>query len=166
MKFDLPCDESLFAARHPFMEPNFSASRRLTTYEAFQSLFSAQESPSSQRDRDEQGVKANPLNLNAMDMFILIHRVYPKSFYIIGCANTHSPLCLHPHPYYPIFPLPQPLPARVRYIVSFQLRTLVSRFQSRAYQISALSMAFLMDHCASPYHKPCVGEFGLFQKRS
>jgi hypothetical protein len=70
MKFDLPCEDLLFASNNPFSEPTFKASRRLTTYEAYKSLFLQDKTspPTS------QSKKANPLGLNPMDMFILIHR--------------------------------------------------------------------------------------------
>jgi hypothetical protein len=71
MKFDLPCEENLFASRNPFSEPTFKASRNLTTYEAFNSLFIQ---PNPQLSNHS---KKNPLGLNPMDMFILIHCKYP-----------------------------------------------------------------------------------------
>lgn len=70
MKFDLPCEEYLFSSYHPFSEPSFTPSRRLTTYDAFQSLFGQARIPTDQT----QAKKGNPLGLNALDMFILIHR--------------------------------------------------------------------------------------------
>lgn len=76
MKFSLPCEESLFAAAHPFSEPNFNANRQLTTYEAFRSLFRQCKTLNIYGRTDENGFKGNPLNLNPMDMFILIHRMY------------------------------------------------------------------------------------------
>jgi hypothetical protein len=69
MRFDLPCEENLFSSGHPFEEPKFTPSRHLTTYEAFQSLF-GQLNPTTVPN---QGKKGNPLGLNPMDMFILIH---------------------------------------------------------------------------------------------
>lgn len=68
MKFDLPCEEKFFASRNPFSEPNFAPSRKLTTYDAFTWLF-----PSEKSHLPIQGGKKNPLGLNPMDMFILIH---------------------------------------------------------------------------------------------
>lgn len=70
MKFDLPCEEVLFSSQHPFSEPKFKMSRHLTTYEAFRSLFAEEKSPPS----TSHG-KKNPLGLNPLDMFILIHRM-------------------------------------------------------------------------------------------
>jgi hypothetical protein len=70
MKFDLPCEDFLYSSNSPFSEPKFKASRHLTTYEAFKSLFGQDKAvPSNQW-------KKNPLGLNTMDMFILIHRMY------------------------------------------------------------------------------------------
>jgi hypothetical protein len=71
MKFDLPCEDLLYASNHPFSEPTFKASRHLTTLDAFRSLFRQDKSPP-----ENQGKKANPLGLNPMDMFILIHRKF------------------------------------------------------------------------------------------
>jgi hypothetical protein len=72
MRFDLPCEENLFSSSHPFAEPKFSPSRHLTTYEAFQSLFGQLKSTTV----PNQGKKGNPLGLNPMDMFILVHRMF------------------------------------------------------------------------------------------
>lgn len=69
MRFDLPCEETIFSSSHPFAEPKFTPSRHLTTYEAFQSLF-GQFKPTTVPN---QGKKGNPLGLNPMDMFILVH---------------------------------------------------------------------------------------------
>lgn len=81
MMFDLPCAEPIWGAAHPFMEQNFDRSRHVTAYEAFQSLFKDQSplSGTDNRKRSKNRLEPNPLNLNAMDMFILIHRMY--SFY-------------------------------------------------------------------------------------
>jgi hypothetical protein len=76
LKFDLPCEESLFAATHPFLEPHFNASRNFTTYEAFRSLFGQHKPLNTSAGTGENGFKANPFNLNPLDMFVLIHRIY------------------------------------------------------------------------------------------
>jgi len=81
MRFDLPCEETLFSSSHPFSEPKFTPSRHLTTYEAFQSLF-GQVKPTT---ISNQGKKGNPLGLNPMDMFILVHLLYVY-------AHTHVTL--------------------------------------------------------------------------
>ncbi|PMD54151.1 putative C2H2 finger domain protein [Hyaloscypha bicolor E] len=72
MRFDLPCEESIFSSPHPFAEPKFAPSRHLTTFDAFQSLFGQLKSTSV----PNQGRKGNPLGLNPMDMFILVHILY------------------------------------------------------------------------------------------
>jgi hypothetical protein len=72
MKFDLPSEEFLFTSTHPFTDPKFTPSRQLTVYEAFQSLFGQQKVAVV----PNQGKKGNPLGLNPMDMFILIHRMF------------------------------------------------------------------------------------------
>jgi hypothetical protein len=69
MKFDLPCEEMFFSSPHPFSEQNFTFSRRITVHEAFQSLLSEKKATHMSNSRK----KSNPLGLNPMDMFILIH---------------------------------------------------------------------------------------------
>jgi len=99
MKFDLPCEEQLFASSTPFSEPKFNPSRHITTYEAFQSLF-GQLKPTTVPN---QGKKGNPLGLNPMDMFILIHcKIYlnPDSLlrvlmhWIVLYVYTHTHIML------------------------------------------------------------------------
>ena len=69
MQFDLPCEEIYYASPHPFSEQSFIFSRRTTLNEAFYSLFPQKSStPTSNRI-----TKSNPLGLNPMDMFTLIH---------------------------------------------------------------------------------------------
>ncbi|CAI7650837.1 unnamed protein product [Penicillium glandicola] len=63
IKYDLPCDESLFISEHPFAEPNFRFSRGLTISEAFENLFDETPEP-------------NLMNLTALDLFILIHILF------------------------------------------------------------------------------------------
>lgn len=72
MKFDFHSDEALFASAHPFSEPTFLPSRQLTVHEVFRSLFSQEKS----QPPDE--IEINQLGLNVVDMFTLIHRMYPK----------------------------------------------------------------------------------------
>ncbi|KAJ5427329.1 hypothetical protein N7465_002399, partial [Penicillium sp. CMV-2018d] len=72
MQCDLPCDESLFFSQHPFAEPNFRFSRGLTVSGAFENLF-------------DEAPESNPMDLSALDMFILIHILF--SF-----INTHMTL--------------------------------------------------------------------------
>ncbi|OAT02115.1 C2H2 finger domain-containing protein [Blastomyces dermatitidis ER-3] len=79
---DLPCHESQFAARHPFLEPDFRLSREMTVYQAFQNLFV------------ENGpvrplfvhCGTNKLHLGIMDMFLLIHQIYAHIHMIINLA--------------------------------------------------------------------------------
>lgn len=78
MKFDLSSDESLFSAAHPFSRSHFSPSRQLTTYDAFQSLFGQTKCPTTPPNSKD---KENPLSLNPMHMFILIHRKYDGASY-------------------------------------------------------------------------------------
>lgn len=70
MKYDLVCEAPIFASIHPFSEPTFKPSRQITAGEAFRSLFS--------QDKSQSGESStlNPLGLNAVDMFSLIHRTY------------------------------------------------------------------------------------------
>ncbi|KAI2674968.1 transcriptional regulator family: Fungal Specific TF [Penicillium roqueforti] len=69
MECDLPCDELLFFSEHPFAETNFRFSRGFTLSEAFKNLF-------------DEAPESNPMDLTALDMFILIHILF--SF-----INTH-----------------------------------------------------------------------------
>jgi hypothetical protein len=89
MKFDLPSDELLFSSAHPFSEPHFIPSRHVTTFKAFQSLFGPTNLPTYPKNK-----KGNPLGLNAMDMFILIHRKCEclMAYCIIASANIDSSL--------------------------------------------------------------------------
>jgi hypothetical protein len=69
MRFDLPCEDIYFSSLHPFSERSFTFSRRITLNEAFHSLFLHKPTmPTSNPIK-----KNNPLGLNPMDMFILIH---------------------------------------------------------------------------------------------
>ena len=75
MRFDLPCEEIFFSSPHPFSEQSFTFSRRITVHEAFQSLFPQK----STTPTSYPGKKSNPLGLNPMDMFILIHSTFKIS---------------------------------------------------------------------------------------
>ncbi|KAJ5764743.1 hypothetical protein N7520_004302 [Penicillium odoratum] len=66
MEFELPCEESVFQAEHPFAAPNFQASRDITAFEAFQGLF----------DDDRGSPNTTNMHLTTLDMFILIHLLY------------------------------------------------------------------------------------------
>lgn len=65
LRCDLPCDEYLFSSQHPFSEPNFRFARELTMTKAFENFL------------DESYVQ--PMDLNILDMFILIHREQPPN---------------------------------------------------------------------------------------
>lgn len=88
MACDLPCDESVFFAEHPFEEPNFRFSRELTITEAFENLLEEPE--------------CKPMDLTILDMFILIHRMSraQRPFWSSTSANSFPSLVLiyqHPH---------------------------------------------------------------------
>lgn len=72
MKFDLQSDEALFASPHPFSEPTFLFSRQLTLYQVFRSIFS------QDKLQPADGTDINPLGLNVVDMFSLIHSMHPN----------------------------------------------------------------------------------------
>lgn len=73
MECDLPCDESLYSANHPFAQPNFRFSREITVYEAFQFLFS-EDHPMTSSDPSHPQAPTNDPHFTVLDMFILIHR--------------------------------------------------------------------------------------------
>lgn len=70
MNFELPCEEVLWGSSHPFAEKTFTPNRNVTLFEAFQSLFGQ---PKAAPVAVVQATKGNPLGLNPMDMFTLIH---------------------------------------------------------------------------------------------
>lgn len=92
MKFDLPCEEQFFASCHPFAELDFTPSRKITTYEAFQSLFETKASSPPVQKR-----KANPLGLNPMDMFILIHRKTQHFLAQVAFLTLSSTIRIYPN---------------------------------------------------------------------
>lgn len=69
MECELPCQESLFKAEHPFSEPNFRFKRNITIYTAFKNLFES----SQQESLTQSSSDASIVNLTVFDMFILIH---------------------------------------------------------------------------------------------
>ena len=107
LKFDLPCEEFIYASTHPFADPKFTTSRHLSVYEAFQSLFSNQKLAAV----PNQGRKGNPLGLNPMDMFILIHRMISLPWLLPVWQRTNwlmvrrSLIPLYPDPYYGLLTL-------------------------------------------------------------
>ncbi|KAK2733683.1 hypothetical protein FQN55_003192 [Onygenales sp. PD_40] len=82
---DMPCEESLFSSRRPFLEPNFRYSREMTVYQAFHNLFTEQ-GPVRQLFVYHG---TNKLHLQIMDMFLLIHHIYS---YIHMHMNISMPL--------------------------------------------------------------------------
>ncbi|KAL3460587.1 hypothetical protein BJX64DRAFT_262575 [Aspergillus heterothallicus] len=84
LQWDFPCEESIFAAEHPFAEPGFQVSRGLTLGEAFSSLFEESSGTGSQ----PPSVPNTITNLAVVDMFVLIHVLY-------AFINTHM-TCLAP----------------------------------------------------------------------
>ncbi|KAJ6113378.1 hypothetical protein N7523_006695 [Penicillium sp. IBT 18751x] len=69
MECELPCEESVFESPHPFSEPNFRFSRRLTLYGAFQNLFDSSHVAGQSPDPTQ-------MDLTVLDMFILIHGIH------------------------------------------------------------------------------------------
>jgi hypothetical protein len=101
MRFDLPSEEHFYASRHPFAEPNFTPNRHLTAFEAYQSLFGYQKPPPS----PIQERKGNPLGLNPMDMFILIHCMFYHNLLMLELHDLRiiSALRLYTYPHNAIF---------------------------------------------------------------
>ena len=64
LEFDLPCEEGVWVAKHPFNEPHFEAKRGFTLQDGFEVLFN--ERP------DAQQSQAHP-TFTVFDMFMLIH---------------------------------------------------------------------------------------------
>jgi len=59
---DLPCQEDIFDAEHPFTHPDFSFKRSLTAQQAFSALFVTEPAGSNY-----------DLGLTMLDCFVLIH---------------------------------------------------------------------------------------------
>ncbi|KAJ5980542.1 hypothetical protein N7481_007840 [Penicillium waksmanii] len=78
MECELPCEESVFQAEHPFSEPSFRFNRDITIYSAFQKLFE----PVKQ---EGQSVDIYDMGLTVLDTFILIHVLF-------AFINTHMTL--------------------------------------------------------------------------
>lgn len=66
IRSDLPCEEMVFDAEHPFTHPDFAFSRSTSAQEAFQSLFLA----------SVKGVRISQ-ELTLLDTFVLIHSTFP-----------------------------------------------------------------------------------------
>ena len=132
MKFDLPCEEVLFSSRHPFSEPKFKLSRGLTTYDAFKSLFI----PEIQSSMPS---KRNPLRLNAMDMFILIHCAYTCPTLNCSSFNCSSTLRIYTYATDPLLLLKYPISRPLRHIHASNI--LLASVKSRSYQMRFVKMA-------------------------
>lgn len=95
MECELPCEESLFQAQHPFSQPNFQFSRGITIYKAFQSLFE----PIKQDSLGPSAV-VSQMRLTVLDTFILIHGmisiVYRK---ISQLTDPRSSIHIHQYTY-------------------------------------------------------------------
>jgi hypothetical protein len=83
MECELPCEESVFQADHPFSEPNFRFTREITIYSAFQNLFEPVK-------KDGQSADIYDMGLTVLDTFILIHGTFQSiSLYFgLNFANT------------------------------------------------------------------------------
>ncbi|KAK5189541.1 hypothetical protein LTR92_010443 [Exophiala xenobiotica] len=98
---DLPCKESIFSSRHPFMQDELIFSPRLTISQAFGQLFEgkARTSPAGlsssmalvnsnfAEPHPQLGDKDSSCDLTPFDLFILIHFLYT---YIHSCIMTIS----------------------------------------------------------------------------
>ncbi|OJD18456.1 hypothetical protein AJ78_01512 [Emergomyces pasteurianus Ep9510] len=96
LQCDLPCQGSYFAARHPFLEPDFRLSREMTVYQAFQNLFV--ENGPVRSLFVHRGT--NKLHLGIIDMFLLIHQIYAHihmsinlSMPLFGNPKANQPEC-------------------------------------------------------------------------
>jgi hypothetical protein len=93
LNFDLTCEDILFSSPHPFSEPTFKSSRHLTANEAFKSLLTHDKSQSPESDK----WKTNPLGLNHVDMFLLIHRTLLYSLKVFSMLIFSSSLHIYTH---------------------------------------------------------------------
>jgi len=98
---DLPCKESIFSSRHPFMQDELIFAPRLTISQAFGQLFEGKARTSSAglsssmalvnsnfaETPPQLGDKDNSCDLTPFDLFILIHFLYT---YIHSCIMTIS----------------------------------------------------------------------------
>jgi hypothetical protein len=83
LKNDLPCDESIFRAEHPFAMEVFQFRRNLTASQAFQLLFQdpalgAESARSNSKLSNEfaGSFREHEQHLTILDLFLLIHRTY------------------------------------------------------------------------------------------
>jgi hypothetical protein len=152
MKFDLPCEEQFFASCHPFAELNFTPSRRLTTYEAFQSLFGPK--PNSVPGQERKG---NPLGLNPMDMFILIHRKPQLLLPYLPSLTLPSTLRIYPDSYNTFLIIYSPLTQCFGHFDSRRATNFILRFKPHSYQSGTISLALLMDRNPIQHSESCMG---------
>jgi hypothetical protein len=160
MKFDLPCEEQFFASCHPFVEPNFTPSRRLTTYEAFQSLFGPKANLVPVQEK-----KSNPLGLNPMDMFILIHRTLPFLLPYQALLTLSSTLRIHLNSHNALLIADSSLAQHIRHLNTRRSTNFILRFKSHSHQSGPLALAFLMDRHSLQHPQPRMGQSRLLQKR-
>lgn len=97
MECELPCEESVFQAEHPFSEPSFRFNRDITIYSAFQNLFEPVKQEGQSADIYDMG-------LTVLDTFILIHgtfqSIYPR-FHLHFADEHRSFIRLHQYAYDP-----------------------------------------------------------------
>lgn len=73
LEHDLPCENAVFNAKHPFAEENFRFRRGSTTAEAFEELFREQSNPPpAQRQCDVESC-VNYGSRTVVDLFLTIH---------------------------------------------------------------------------------------------
>ncbi|KAK9439710.1 hypothetical protein VB005_07869 [Metarhizium brunneum] len=76
LEHDLPCENAVFNAKHPFAEENFRFRRGSTTAEAFEELFREQSNPPpAQRQCDVESC-VNYGSRTVVDLFLTIHLLY------------------------------------------------------------------------------------------
>ena len=143
MKFHLPSEETFWSSDHPFSRPGFKTSRQLTTYEAFKSLFAQDKSPLP----EDEIKRSNPLGLNPMDMFILIHCKSIDKLYFSSFTDFLSALRLHPHSNYSFPALPFSICWYFRtFNPSRRFIWFLSRVESFTHQRRTLPMADTLDY--------------------
>lgn len=90
--YDLPCEDTIFAAKHPFSHPNFCFSRNLTIYEVFQYLFQDEIATkvcgNAQNEQEERNITIGR-SLTTTDMFFLVHTLHSYiSSHMVTLAHT------------------------------------------------------------------------------
>jgi hypothetical protein len=95
MECELPCEESVFQAEHPFSEPSFRFNRDITIYSAFQNLFKPMKQEGQSADIYDMG-------LTVLDTFILIHGTFQSislRFHLHLADEHRSFIRLHQYAY-------------------------------------------------------------------